>query len=663
MTTHEDRRARYLHGIVHKPRIALVLTGACVIAWYSALSEWTISAVLLVLALIAYPHVLGRLMHVLPISRVPLAGLTPDWIAAGCAVATTGFAPALVLAFSMTAVIPAVMLGGLLWGTAALCKLVGTALIAWHPPPQPTGPAFETLGQLALIGCLSVVTIAIYEHQQGVIQRVRRARDRADSAVSVLNRLSRYVAPTVFAAIRTSRLDNSLTAASRELTVFFSDIEGFTEMTERLPVGLATRLLNEYLDVVNAMAEKHGGIVDKFMGDGVLIFFDDDRHRGTGAEACACVRMAIEMREEVALLRDVWRAEGTGADLHVRMGIHTGICRVGNFGSAARMDYTVIGAPVNLASRLESAADSDQILISAATKVHVAEWADVRARGRLSLKGIRDPVAVFAVLGARPDGPRHGGTLPHGRRQADASQDTSLHGRTFHVDPPQGDALLGGRFHGDSQRDTLHGSTFHGDSPHGDTLHGGTLHRGTLHGGMRQDSTPAERAGRDGEFYDTAFPDGTLQGSAPPDRALQNDPLPKGPAPHGEFHVAIDGTLLDGAVRGGDFDRSNLCHGSRSDGLSPQAGTIRDDESDKRAPQRHDVAQSEAFHRGAFTADGDDLRSSGWAETDALHNPTPGKDQPRAHDQRPNPTGRRRRTRRAPRRRPRDDGSKLLCVV
>ena len=72
-------------------------------------------------------------------------------------------------------------------------------------------------------------------------------------------------------------------------------------------------LLNEYLDLVNAMADKHGGIADKFMGDGVLIFFDDTRHRGTSGEARACIRMAIEMREELALLRDVWRNEEQGS--------------------------------------------------------------------------------------------------------------------------------------------------------------------------------------------------------------------------------------------------------------------------------------------------------------------------------------------------------------
>ena len=231
-----------------------------------------------------------------------------------------------------------------------------------------------------------------------MLQRVHRARDRADNAVSLASRLSRYVAPTVFTAIRTSRLDN-LATTSRELTVFFSDIEGFTELTERLPVGLVTRLLNEHLDLVNAMADKHGGTVDKFMGDGVLIFFDDIRHRGTSGEARACIRMAIEMREELALLRDVWRNEGTGVDLHVRMGIHTGVCRVGNFGSPARMDYTVIGAPVNLASRLEGAARSDQILISAATRTHLGRSVHVTTRGKLTLKGIRHPVAAFAVIG------------------------------------------------------------------------------------------------------------------------------------------------------------------------------------------------------------------------------------------------------------------------
>lgn len=398
MTDPGDRRSRYLMQVVHKPRVALALTAACSIAWFASLSGWTVPRAALLTALCVYPLVLRALNELPPLRRAPLLGLVPDWIAAGLCVACTGLSVSWGLTFTLAVVMPAIVLGGLLWGSVALCTVASIALVGWNPGPPP-GPSLETLGQLALVGCLAVVSIAIYEHQQGVLQRVHRARDRADSAVSLANRLSRYVAPTVFAAIRTSPFDNNLSATNRELTVFFSDIEGFTEMTERLPVGLVTRLLNEYLDLVNAMADKHGGVVDKFMGDGVLIFFDDSRRRGTSGEARACICMAIEMREELALLRDIWRNEGTGVDLHVRMGIHTGICRVGNFGSPARMDYTVIGAPVNLASRLEGAARSDQILISAATRAHLGRSVHLTTQGMLSLKGIRHPVAVFEVIG------------------------------------------------------------------------------------------------------------------------------------------------------------------------------------------------------------------------------------------------------------------------
>ena len=151
-----------------------------------------------------------------------------------------------------------------------------------------------------------------------MLQRVHRARDRADNAVSLANRLSRYVAPTVFAAIRPNRLDN-LATTSIELKVFFSDIEGFTELTERLPVGLVTRLLNEHLDLVNAMADKHGGTVDKFMGDGVLIFFDDiatgaprAKHAPASAWRPKCARnwrscaMSGAMREQGSICTCAW---------------------------------------------------------------------------------------------------------------------------------------------------------------------------------------------------------------------------------------------------------------------------------------------------------------------------------------------------------------------
>lgn len=420
-----DRRSRYLYTVIHAPRVAMALAAACTVAWYAATAGWDPARGLLVLGLLTYPFLLRGLLQRPFAARVPMLALVPDWVAAGLCIIATGASPTIGLAFGLAVVMPAVVLGGLLWGTAAFSIVAGITLLGRDVSTLAAADhQVELIGQFALVACLSVVAIAIYEHQQGVIQRVSRARQRADNATTLATRLSRYVAPTVFAAIRTSSLDDSLTTDARELTVFFADIEGFTELTERLPAGVVTQLLNDYLDIVSAMADKHGGIVDKFMGDGVLIFFDDTRGRGTAGEAAACACMALEMRDELALLREVWRAEGMGIDLRVRMGVHTGLCRIGNFGSAARMDYTVIGTPVNIASRLEGAATSDQILVSDTTHTLIADSVSASALGTMQLKGIRTPVHVHALLGqATGVAPEGHPVLPRG---ADAEPEQGI---------------------------------------------------------------------------------------------------------------------------------------------------------------------------------------------------------------------------------------------
>ena len=125
-----------------------------------------------------------------------------------------------------------------------------------------------------------------------------------------------------------------------------------------------TDLLNNYLDEMSHIALRHGATIDKFIGDAVVAFFGDPELKGAKEDALACVAMALEMRSRIEELRKDWSSRGVAEPFHIRMGINTGFCTVGNFGSLDRMDYTIIGSQVNLTSRLELAADVDQILIS-----------------------------------------------------------------------------------------------------------------------------------------------------------------------------------------------------------------------------------------------------------------------------------------------------------
>jgi adenylate cyclase len=149
---------------------------------------------------------------------------------------------------------------------------------------------------------------------------------------------------------------------------------------------------------MSRIALDHGATIDKYVGDAIVIFFGDPETRGVQADALACVEMAIAMRERMRELEKVWRASGIENPLKCRIGINTGYCTVGNFGSEDRMDYTIIGGGVNLASRLETNAEPGEILISYETYAHVSKDILCEEHGQISVKGLAYPVATYRVV-------------------------------------------------------------------------------------------------------------------------------------------------------------------------------------------------------------------------------------------------------------------------
>jgi class 3 adenylate cyclase len=155
-------------------------------------------------------------------------------------------------------------------------------------------------------------------------------------------------------------------------------------------------LLNEYLTEMSSIALAHGGTIDKFVGDAVLIFFGDPETNGIAQDARACLEMAVNMQRRLAELDAKWRRAGIEHPLRVRMGINTGFCNVGNFGSAKLMDYTVIGAEVNLAARLQSIAEPGSIVMSYETYALVRGIIAARPLPPLSDAAIGREVVPYA---------------------------------------------------------------------------------------------------------------------------------------------------------------------------------------------------------------------------------------------------------------------------
>jgi class 3 adenylate cyclase/HAMP domain-containing protein len=211
-------------------------------------------------------------------------------------------------------------------------------------------------------------------------------------------KLAKYLSPQVYASIFEGRQEVRLASRRRKLTVFFSDVAGFTETTDKMESEDLTQLLNQYLTEMSKVALEYGATIDKYIGDAIMIFFGDPETRGVREDALACVEMAIAMQKRMQELGAVWRDAGIETPFSCRIGIHTGYCTVGNFGSEDRMDYTIVGGAVNLASRLEHEAPPGGILISYETYAHVKDAILCEEMGRIQIRGIGHPVATWRVL-------------------------------------------------------------------------------------------------------------------------------------------------------------------------------------------------------------------------------------------------------------------------
>jgi len=216
----------------------------------------------------------------------------------------------------------------------------------------------------------------------------------------ILNKLSKYFSPQVYSSIFSGALDVTINTSRKNLTVFFSDIKGFTTITEKLEPEILTKLITNYLTKMTDIAIEYGGTVDKYIGDAIMIFFGDPESKGIKEDANSCVLMAIKMKKALKELRKNWELAGVSESLDVRMGIHTDMCTVGNFGSLDRLDYTVLGNGVNLASRLESLAESNEILISENTYNLIKKEIHCNYFDSLTVKGKAHSIKTFQVIEA-----------------------------------------------------------------------------------------------------------------------------------------------------------------------------------------------------------------------------------------------------------------------
>ncbi|MFZ5958518.1 adenylate/guanylate cyclase domain-containing protein [Pseudomonas sp. QL9] len=357
-----------------------------------------------------YPHLAQQLNNRFKIqyperTRQFLQGA--DAVHAGASAALLGFAVVPALMLLLTLGFTSLIIGGLrLLGGAMLVSLSTAAVTGALLGPGFKGnpPLLVNLASIAF-STLYIFIGAFFVHQQGL--RLAQARGEIareqEKAARLASNLAKYLSPQVWESIFSGKKSVRLETQRKKLTVFFSDIKGFTELSEELEAEVLTDMLNNYLNEMSKIALKYGGTIDKFVGDCVMVFFGDPTTQGAKKDAVAAVSMAVAMRKHMKVMRQQWRAQGITKPLEVRMGINTGYCTVGNFGADTRMDYTIIGREVNLASRLESAAEAGEILLSHETYSLVKDVIMCRDKGQIAVKGFSKPVQIYQVVDFRRD--------------------------------------------------------------------------------------------------------------------------------------------------------------------------------------------------------------------------------------------------------------------
>ncbi|MBI5249864.1 MAG: adenylate/guanylate cyclase domain-containing protein [Desulfomonile tiedjei] len=210
--------------------------------------------------------------------------------------------------------------------------------------------------------------------------------------------LQRYLSPQMLDSIIKDKREIDLSTKRKELTILFVDIEGFSTISETVDVEYLEKFLNEFFEAMTRSVFDHHGTVNKFLGDGLLAFFGDPVELEN--HALAAIKAGDQMQKEMLRLNSVWNTTGIpefDKGIRVRIGINTGLVVVGNIGSRQRMEYTVLGSAVNLASRLQGLATPDRILISARTYALARDHLKCTAPNKVRVKGIDREVTVHEV--------------------------------------------------------------------------------------------------------------------------------------------------------------------------------------------------------------------------------------------------------------------------
>ncbi|HVF19429.1 MAG TPA: adenylate/guanylate cyclase domain-containing protein [Mycobacteriales bacterium] len=218
-----------------------------------------------------------------------------------------------------------------------------------------------------------------------------------NARMAALNEVRRFLAPSVVEELMKGRLTRAEVQERREVTLLSADMVGFTALADRVAPDVLARILDSYLRDMTSLAYAYQGTVNTFAGDGILVIFGAPTLMAPEEHAWAAAQAAFAMRTQMPRLVESLRASLGETSLELRIGLNTGICAVGVFGSDTHRTYAAIGMPTNLAARLEGAAAPGEVLVSPRTLELLGGRVTSSSRGPLTLKGISHPVVAHAV--------------------------------------------------------------------------------------------------------------------------------------------------------------------------------------------------------------------------------------------------------------------------
>ena len=232
-----------------------------------------------------------------------------------------------------------------------------------------------------------------------VLAVMQLGRDREKKLQRATALIRRYVPEQLAAKILAGEHTATVQPERRKVTLFFSDVVGFTPAADQMEPEDLSALLNEYLSEMAHIAQAHGATINQFVGDGIMIFFGAPEATSDRDHALRAVKMALAMQRRMVELREKWFGEGIQTPFHVRIGINTGVASVGDFGSEGRTTYSAIGNQTNLTARIQDQCEPGKVLLSHTTWAFVRDEIPCKERGEIEAKGLHYPVRVYEVVG------------------------------------------------------------------------------------------------------------------------------------------------------------------------------------------------------------------------------------------------------------------------